>query len=59
MARLETEFRPQDGPHEAGTTSHAQGDVWQGFPTAALEEKPGHERQYPLDRIERIIGSIM
>ncbi|MGK7755591.1 MULTISPECIES: hypothetical protein [unclassified Roseovarius] len=32
---------------------------YQGFPASAVPDKPGREREYTLDRIERTIGSIL
>ena len=30
-----------------------------GFPASAVPDKPGREREYTLDRIERTVGSIL
>ena len=58
MARHETGFQtPYTGTDP--DDPDPQSDTWQGFPASAVPDKPGQERKYTLDRIERTIGSIL
>ncbi len=59
MARDETNTQYQTGGNDAGDQAQTASEAWQGFPRTAIEDRPGHERSFPLNRIERIIGSIM
>lgn len=56
MARHETGFQTPDSGTDADDPDT---DTWQGFPASAVPDKPGRERKYTLDRIERTIGTIL
>lgn len=58
MARHETGFDSR-GSGETDDSDQYTDTSYQGFPASAVADRPGHERQYTLDRIERTIGSIL
>ncbi len=53
--------RPQTVSQSTETedTDQQPGSGYQGFPPSAVADKPGHEREFTLDRIERRLGSIL
>ena len=59
MARLDTSSDTSDDAGDAEDPDQAAGTTYLGFPASAVPDKPGQEREYTLDRIERTIGSIL
>ncbi|MGK7653496.1 hypothetical protein ACSQ76_14070 [Roseovarius sp. B08] len=59
MARLDTSTDASDDAGDADDPDQAAGNTYFGFPASAVPDKPGQEREYTLDRIERKIGSIL
>lgn len=59
MARHDTTSDSTGNSGDADDPGRAAGPTYLGFPANAVPDKPGHEREYTLDRIERTIGSIL
>jgi len=59
MTRHDTSSDSTGDSGDADDPDQAAGTTYLGFPASAVPAKPGREREYTLDRIERTIGSIL
>lgn len=59
MTRHDTSSDSTDDTGDADDPDQETGTTYLGFPASAVADKPGREREYTLDRIERTIGSIL
>jgi hypothetical protein len=59
MARHDTTSDSTGDSGNADDLDQTVETTYLGFPANAVPDKPGREREYTLDRIERTIGSIL
>lgn len=59
MTRHDTSSDSIGDSADADNPDQEAGTTYLGFPASAVPDKPGREREYTLDRIERTVGSIL